>query len=411
MRPVSMFDLERQLRPSPCRTGRSRRSCASGSSGRGDQLDLDRLRPGPGRSISNVDDVARLLVGELGDEVVDGVERRRRRRSRACRRGRAPRRPARTGAAGALLEAHELDDDLAGIDAGVVVAERPAGRRTGRPATTCASSAARSARRWVGVSRPYFSSRVRKSISGWALHGCRRGPSRLPPAAHHDEHRLLRLGDRDEVDVALAVRVDLGDALELAERHPVVDGLRRPRRRGRTGSPRHGDRVAVASTSLLATRLAGSSAVTPMASEGERWRARQRDRPQPVRSGARGGRCPPPAGGRGLTCRPACRSTISPFGWPGWPAWRSSRSCWPGGVRLPERSRNDHAASTETPRRVPYEVREAVARRTTPPAPLRRVWAVVASSGLALVIGAVLATVTAFSLAWIVTTLTDLLKQ
>ena len=42
---------------------------------------------------------------------------------------------------------------------------------------------------------------------------------------------------------------------------------------------------------------------------------------------------------------------------------------------------------------------------------LRRVWAVVASSGLALVIGAVIATVTAFSLAWIVTTLTDLLKQ
>jgi hypothetical protein len=39
------------------------------------------------------------------------------------------------------------------------------------------------------------------------------------------------------------------------------------------------------------------------------------------------------------------------------------------------------------------------------------VWAFVASSGLALVIGAVIATVTAFSLAWIVTTLTDLLKQ
>ena len=43
--------------------------------------------------------------------------------------------------------------------------------------------------------------------------------------------------------------------------------------------------------------------------------------------------------------------------------------------------------------------------------PLRRIWAVVASSGLALVIGAVLATVTAFSLAWAVTTLTELLKS
>ena len=42
---------------------------------------------------------------------------------------------------------------------------------------------------------------------------------------------------------------------------------------------------------------------------------------------------------------------------------------------------------------------------------LRRVWAVVASSGLAVVIGAVIATITAFSLAWIVITLTDLLKQ
>ena len=65
----------------------------------------------------------------------------------------------------------------------------------------------------------------------------------------------------------------------------------------------------------------------------------------------------------------------------------------------------------ETPKRVPYEVREAVAPPYQAAGALRRVWAVVASSGLALVIGAVLATVTAFSLAWIVTTLTDLLKQ
>jgi hypothetical protein len=65
----------------------------------------------------------------------------------------------------------------------------------------------------------------------------------------------------------------------------------------------------------------------------------------------------------------------------------------------------------ETPKRVPYQVREAIAPPYQPAGPLRRVWSVVASSGLALVIGAVLATVTAFSLAWIVTTLTDLLKQ
>jgi hypothetical protein len=65
----------------------------------------------------------------------------------------------------------------------------------------------------------------------------------------------------------------------------------------------------------------------------------------------------------------------------------------------------------ETPRRVPYQVREVVAPPYQAAGALRRVWAVVASSGLAIVIGAVLATVTAFSLAWIVTTLTDLLKQ
>jgi hypothetical protein len=39
------------------------------------------------------------------------------------------------------------------------------------------------------------------------------------------------------------------------------------------------------------------------------------------------------------------------------------------------------------------------------------VWAVVASAGIAIVIGAILAIVTAFALAFAVITLTDLLKQ
>jgi heme A synthase len=73
----------------------------------------------------------------------------------------------------------------------------------------------------------------------------------------------------------------------------------------------------------------------------------------------------------------------------------------------PKRPRSPY----ETPRRVPYQVTEAVAQPYHPAGPLRRVWAIVASSGLALVIGAIIATVTAFALAWIVTTLTDLLKQ
>jgi heme A synthase len=73
----------------------------------------------------------------------------------------------------------------------------------------------------------------------------------------------------------------------------------------------------------------------------------------------------------------------------------------------PKRPRSPY----ETPRRVPFELRESVAPPYHPAGVLRRVWAVAASSGLALVIGAVIATITAFSLAWIVTTLTDLLRQ
>jgi hypothetical protein len=45
------------------------------------------------------------------------------------------------------------------------------------------------------------------------------------------------------------------------------------------------------------------------------------------------------------------------------------------------------------------------------PGPLRRLWAVVAGSALAIIIGAVLAIVIAFGTGWLVITLTDLLKQ
>jgi len=67
-------------------------------------------------------------------------------------------------------------------------------------------------------------------------------------------------------------------------------------------------------------------------------------------------------------------------------------------------------SAVEPPKRVPYPVVEIVAAPYRSPGPLRRVWSIVASSGLALVIGAIIATVTAFGVAWIVTTLTDLLK-
>jgi hypothetical protein len=56
-----------------------------------------------------------------------------------------------------------------------------------------------------------------------------------------------------------------------------------------------------------------------------------------------------------------------------------------------------------------------IAETTVPlyrrPGPLRRIWAIVAGTGLALVIGAVIAIITAFALGYVVTTLTDLLRQ
>ncbi len=81
--------------------------------------------------------------------------------------------------------------------------------------------------------------------------------------------------------------------------------------------------------------------------------------------------------------------------------------------------RKNARAVPRVPRRAPIVRRPwvpiGIAETTAPlykrPGPLRRVWAIVASSGIALVMGAVLATVTAFGLAYIVITLTDLLKQ
>ena len=81
--------------------------------------------------------------------------------------------------------------------------------------------------------------------------------------------------------------------------------------------------------------------------------------------------------------------------------WRKTARAQPKGPRSPY----------ESPRRVPYELAEAVAPPYHPAGPLRRVWSAVASLALALVIGAVIATVTAFALAVIVTTLTNMLKQ
>lgn len=79
-----------------------------------------------------------------------------------------------------------------------------------------------------------------------------------------------------------------------------------------------------------------------------------------------------------------------------------------------------NARATARPPRAEPLLRRAwapvdVAETTTPlykrPGPLRRIWAVVASGGIAVVIGAVLAVTVAFATGYLVITLTDLLKQ
>lgn len=76
-------------------------------------------------------------------------------------------------------------------------------------------------------------------------------------------------------------------------------------------------------------------------------------------------------------------------------------------------------ATAKTPRREPIVRRRwvpiGVGETTVPlykrPNILRRLWAIVASSTLAIVIGAVFAIIIAFGVAYVVVTLTDLLKQ
>ncbi|MGK0274694.1 MAG: hypothetical protein ACI9N0_001074 [Ilumatobacter sp.] len=76
-------------------------------------------------------------------------------------------------------------------------------------------------------------------------------------------------------------------------------------------------------------------------------------------------------------------------------------------------------ATARTPRRepvvrrkwVPIGIAETTVSLYKRPNAIRRVWAVAASSAIAIVMGAVLAIVIAFGLAFAVITLTDLLKQ
>lgn len=81
--------------------------------------------------------------------------------------------------------------------------------------------------------------------------------------------------------------------------------------------------------------------------------------------------------------------------------------------------RKNARATPQTPRRAPALRRPwvpiGVAETTVPlykrSGPIRRLWAIVAGSAIAFVIGAVIAVVVSFGLAFVVITLTDLLKQ
>ncbi|MBA3289785.1 MAG: hypothetical protein H0U21_17535 [Acidimicrobiia bacterium] len=81
---------------------------------------------------------------------------------------------------------------------------------------------------------------------------------------------------------------------------------------------------------------------------------------------------------------------------------------WRKTARAQARPQRDLTAPA---RRVPYEVVEAVAAPYHRAGPVRRLWSATASTGLAVIIGAMIATITAFGLAFVVTTLTDLLKK
>lgn len=63
------------------------------------------------------------------------------------------------------------------------------------------------------------------------------------------------------------------------------------------------------------------------------------------------------------------------------------------------------------PRQVPFAVVREPTPLYEPPSPLRRLWSLLASGGLTLVIGAVIATSLAFAVSVLVIRMTDLLKQ
>ncbi|WP_420451434.1 hypothetical protein [Ilumatobacter sp.] len=82
--------------------------------------------------------------------------------------------------------------------------------------------------------------------------------------------------------------------------------------------------------------------------------------------------------------------------------WRKTARAVPRPQRREPRSRRP---------RVPIGIAEATVPLYSSPNPLRRLWAAVASAGLAVVIGVTSAIIIAFGATYVVVTLTDLLRS
>ena len=256
------------------------------------------------------------------------------------------------------FEADQLGDhDVAGHDLRLLVAELPAGRRTARPATPSASSAARAARCWVGVARPNFSSSVSPTISG---------SSATDPRG---QHGLGRLGDRHEVDVTLAVAVDLDDARPARRTRPGRRPAGRPPGPGRTASPRGPRRPDPPPTApcFSAVRLGRQhrrSRRSRRAGRGPATVSGTAHQPVPARRRADGVRTAGSRSGITVSCCVSITEVTIRMAWIAGLAvaalalagWRKTARAQPKSPRTP----------MQPPRRVPYEVQMVPAPAVPP---------------------------------------------
>ena len=131
--------------------------------------------------------------------------------------------------------------------------------------------------------------------------------------------------------------------------------------------------------------------------------------------GSRTPACGPTEGGTGIVC--SCVSVtlaLSVDGLTAQAAWIAGLAVTAlvlAGWRKPARARSRQPRGSWALERRPTPVDHQSAPLYRRPGPIRRVWAAVASAGLAVVAGAIAATVLSFGVAWTVVRLTSLLKR